>query len=60
MTIGRIEYEEKYDELADYVVDNMDMGDLILYAKEQLMTYWSTAQEQFEEEYKDFLLERNK
>ena len=46
--------DARLNELADYIVDGMDMDDLMNYAKEQLMSYWSTAQEHFETEYKEF------
>ena len=45
--------DARLNKLADYVVDSMDMDDLMSYAKEQLMGYWATTQEEFEVEYKD-------
>ena len=47
------ENDARLNKLADYVVDSMDMDDLISYAKERLMGHWATAQEQFEVEYKE-------
>ena len=46
--------DARLNELADYVVDNMDMDALLDYAKEQLIDYWATAQDHFETEYKEF------